>query len=114
MKNLKLAVSAIAILAVSAPLAHAVTADGTGSANIVAPLAISNTAGLRFGDIAPITTASGVVTIETDNDQVWIGRIRKDISHPNGLNMWIVSDNLRKGAALNSIQIAEVLIKDYL
>ena len=50
----------------------------------------------------------------TDNDQVWVGRIRKDISHPNGLNLWIVSDNLRKGAALNSIQIAEVLIKDYL
>jgi len=50
----------------------------------------------------------------TDNDDVWVGRIRRDISHPNGLNMWIVSDNLRKGAALNSIQIAEVLIKDYL
>ena len=50
----------------------------------------------------------------TDNDQVWVGRIRKDISHPNGLNLWIVSDNLRKGAALNSIQIAEELIKDHL
>jgi len=50
----------------------------------------------------------------TDHDEVWVGRIRQDISHPNGLNMWIVSDNLRKGAALNSIQIAEVLIKDYL
>ena len=50
----------------------------------------------------------------TDNDNVWVGRIRRDISHPNGLNLWIVSDNLRKGAALNSIQIAEVLIKDYL
>ena len=50
----------------------------------------------------------------TDHDEVWVGRIRQDISHPNGLNMWIVSDNLRKGAALNSIQIAEVLIKDLL
>jgi aspartate-semialdehyde dehydrogenase len=49
----------------------------------------------------------------TDHDEVWVGRIRKDISHPNGINMWIVSDNLRKGAALNSVQIAEVLIKDY-
>ena len=47
-------------------------------------------------------------------DPVYVGRIRKDISHPNGLNLWIVSDNVRKGAALNSIQIAEVLIKDYL
>ncbi len=47
-------------------------------------------------------------------DPTYVGRIREDISHPLGLNMWIVSDNVRKGAALNSIQIAEVLIKDYL
>jgi len=47
-------------------------------------------------------------------DAVLVGRIRADISHPNGLNLWIVSDNVRKGAALNSVQIAEVLIKDYL
>ena len=47
-------------------------------------------------------------------DAVLVGRIRKDITHDNGLNMWIVSDNVRKGAALNSVQIAEVLIKDYL
>ncbi len=46
-------------------------------------------------------------------DATYVGRIREDISHPLGLNMWIVSDNVRKGAALNSIQIAEVLIKDY-
>ncbi len=50
----------------------------------------------------------------TDSDAVWVGRIRRDVSHERGINMWIVSDNLRKGAALNSIQIAEVLIKDYL
>jgi aspartate-semialdehyde dehydrogenase len=50
----------------------------------------------------------------TDSDETWVGRIRKDISHPNGINLWVVSDNLRKGAALNSIQIAEVLIKDYI
>jgi len=45
---------------------------------------------------------------------VYIGRIRQDISHPRGLNLWVVSDNLRKGAALNSVQIAECLIQDYL
>jgi len=45
---------------------------------------------------------------------VFVGRIREDISHPRGLNLWVVSDNIRKGAALNSIQIAEILIKDYL
>jgi aspartate-semialdehyde dehydrogenase len=42
-------------------------------------------------------------------DDVFIGRIRKDISHPNGLNFWCVSDNLRKGAATNAVQIAELL-----
>ena len=43
-------------------------------------------------------------------DDVFVGRIRKDLSHPNGLVLWIVSDNLRKGAALNSLQIAEELV----
>lgn len=47
-------------------------------------------------------------------DPVFVGRIREDISHPRGLNLWVVSDNLRKGAALNSIQIAEELLKSYL
>jgi len=44
------------------------------------------------------------------SNNVFVGRIRKDISHPNGLVMWIVTDNLRKGGALNSIQIAEELV----
>ncbi len=43
-------------------------------------------------------------------DPVFVGRVRKDVSHPRGLNMWVVSDNVRKGAALNSIQIAEELL----
>ncbi|MBC3764517.1 aspartate-semialdehyde dehydrogenase [Neptunicella marina] len=47
-------------------------------------------------------------------DDVFVGRIRNDISHPNGINMWVVADNVRKGAATNSIQIAEHLIRDYL
>lgn len=46
-------------------------------------------------------------------DDVFVGRVRNDISHPNGINMWVVSDNVRKGAATNSVQIAEVLIRDY-
>jgi aspartate-semialdehyde dehydrogenase len=45
-------------------------------------------------------------------DETFVGRIREDISIPNGLNLWVVSDNLRKGAALNAIQIAEILIKN--
>ncbi|HAJ28331.1 MAG TPA: aspartate-semialdehyde dehydrogenase, partial [Syntrophus sp. (in: bacteria)] len=47
-------------------------------------------------------------------DGTFVGRIREDESIPNGINMWVVSDNLRKGAALNAVQIAEILGKDYL
>jgi aspartate-semialdehyde dehydrogenase len=47
-------------------------------------------------------------------DEVWVGRIREDISHPRGLSLWIVADNIRKGAALNSVQIAETFVKKYL
>ena len=48
------------------------------------------------------------------SDPVYVGRIREDISHPRGLDMWIVADNVRKGAALNSVQIAESLVSTYL
>jgi aspartate-semialdehyde dehydrogenase len=48
------------------------------------------------------------------NDMVYVGRIRNGIDEPNTLNLWIVSDNIRKGAALNSIQIAEMLLDKYL
>ncbi len=54
------------------------------------------------------------VTEGEGTDEVYVGRIREDISHPRGLNMWVVSDNLRKGAALNSIQIAEILINNHI
>ena len=47
-------------------------------------------------------------------DPVFVGRVREDISHPRGINLWVVSDNVRKGAALNGVQIAEILVKDYL
>jgi aspartate-semialdehyde dehydrogenase len=48
------------------------------------------------------------------HDDVFVGRIRDDISHPCGLNLWIVADNIRKGAATNAVQIAEILQRDYL
>lgn len=54
------------------------------------------------------------VTESAHQDAVFVGRIREDISHPRGLNLWVVADNVRKGAALNSVQIAEILIKDHL
>src|SRR5690606_3552716 len=50
----------------------------------------------------PVTHASGT-------DPAYVGRIREDISHPRGLNLWIVSDNIRKGAALNAVQLAELV-----
>ncbi|GLT14160.1 aspartate-semialdehyde dehydrogenase [Vibrio algivorus] len=46
-------------------------------------------------------------------DTVMVGRVRNDISHHSGINMWVVADNVRKGAATNAVQIAEVLIRDY-
>ena len=75
---------------------------------------------------ALLASAPGVVVCENDEDfptqvsdasgkdETFVGRIREDISHPNGINMWIVADNVRKGAATNSVQIAEVLVRDYL
>ena len=54
------------------------------------------------------------VTESAGQDPVWVGRIREDISHPTGLDLWVVADNVRKGAALNSVQIAEILIEKYL
>jgi aspartate-semialdehyde dehydrogenase len=54
------------------------------------------------------------VTDSSGNDDVFVGRIREDISHPLGIDLWIVGDNIRKGAALNSVQIAELLIKNYI
>lgn len=71
-----------------------------------------------------LAQAPGIIVIDENNeyptpvshaafeDAVFVGRIRNDISHPSGLNLWIVADNVRKGAALNAIQIAELLIND--
>lgn len=55
----------------------------------------------------PVKDAAG-------KDSVYVGRVREDLSHDFGLNLWVVADNLRKGAALNGIQIAEKLIEIYL
>ncbi len=49
-----------------------------------------------------------------NHDEVYVGRIRRDESVENGLNLWIVADNLRKGAATNTIQIAETLVQNNL
>ncbi len=71
-----------------------------------------------------LRVAPGIVLVEDDEDYptavteaakhdgVFVGRVREDISHPRGLNLWVVSDNIRKGAALNAVQIAELLIAE--
>jgi aspartate-semialdehyde dehydrogenase len=61
--------------------------------------------------------AGGYPTAATEaanRDTVYVGRIREDISYDRGLNLWIVSDNVRKGAATNSIQIAEILVREHI
>jgi aspartate-semialdehyde dehydrogenase len=54
------------------------------------------------------------VTEAANHDTVYVGRIREDMSHERGLDLWIVADNIRKGAATNSVQIAEILVREYL
>ena len=60
--------------------------------------------------------SGGYVTPQevTGQDAVFVSRIRVDPTVENGLSLWVVSDNLRKGAALNAVQIAEELIRDYI
>ena len=84
-----------------------------------APLSASDARAL-LSDAPGVTVlderASGgyptAVTEASGTDAVFVGRIRNDVSHPRGLHLWVVSDNVRKGAALNSIQIAEALLKE--
>ena len=54
------------------------------------------------------------VTHASGKDPVFVGRLRRDISHPKGIDMWVVADNIRKGAALNAIQIMDLLEKNRL
>jgi aspartate-semialdehyde dehydrogenase len=54
------------------------------------------------------------VTEAAGRDGVYVGRIREDLSHPRGIDLWIVADNVRKGAALNSVQIAEILVNRFM
>lgn len=66
---------------------------------------LSRAPGLVVEDVPSPLRAEG-------RDEVYVGRIRRDTTHPNGLAMFVVADNLRKGAATNAVQIAELLIRD--
>jgi aspartate-semialdehyde dehydrogenase len=62
----------------------------------------------EIGDEMPYPTAADV----GGTDAVYVGRVREDPSHPRGLQLWVAADNVRKGAALNAVQIAEIVIRD--
>ena len=75
---------------------------------------LASSAGVMVIDECADGAYPTAVTDGSGTDPVYVGRIREDISHPNGLNLWVVADNLRKGAALNSVQIAEILVENHL
>ena len=74
---------------------------------------LHNTPGIVVQD-NPETNTYPMPIYAEGKDDVFIGRIRQDTSHPNAVNLWIVADNLRKGAATNTVQIAEYLIANFL
>ena len=74
---------------------------------------LSNAPGVKVVDNLSKLQYPTVISNATGHDDVFVGRIRNDISHPQGLNLWVVADNIRKGAATNAIQIAEIYHRDY-
>ncbi len=83
------------------------------SAQAVSEL-LANSPGIEVLDGVETGQYPTAVTEASGADPVFVGRIREDISHPRGIDLWVVADNIRKGAALNSVQIAEILAKNYL
>lgn len=75
---------------------------------------LQNAPGVKVLDTRSAGGYPTAVTEATDNNETFVGRIREDVSHPRGIDLWVVADNVRKGAATNSVQIAEELIKHYL
>lgn len=75
---------------------------------------LAKSPGVKLLDASNNAIYPTAVTEAAGEDMVFVGRIREDISHCQGINLWVVADNVRKGAALNSIQIAEILAKSYL
>jgi len=91
---------------------HIETRDKISAAAVATLLAKSP--GIEVLDGTETGQYPTAVTESSGADPVFVGRIREDISHPRGIDLWVVADNIRKGAALNSVQIAEILAKNYL
>lgn len=75
---------------------------------------LSKAPGVKLVDSVSKATYPTAIKNAINSDEVFVGRIRQDISHPCGLNLWVVADNIRKGAATNAVQIAEILLRDFL
>ncbi|MFA6302048.1 MAG: aspartate-semialdehyde dehydrogenase [Legionella sp.] len=75
---------------------------------------LSKAPGVKVVDNTAKAQYPTVLKDAVGRDEVFVGRIRQDLSHPNGLNLWVVADNVRKGAATNAVQIAEILQSEYL
>jgi aspartate-semialdehyde dehydrogenase len=75
---------------------------------------LNSSPGLVLMDGREMGAYPTAATDAAGRDAVFVGRIREDLSHPRGINMWVVSDNIRKGAALNSVQIAEILVNRFM
>lgn len=75
---------------------------------------LSDAPGISVIDERQLGGYPTAVTEAARRDEVFVGRIRDDISHDRGISLWVVADNVRKGAALNSVQIAEILVRDYI
>ncbi len=75
---------------------------------------LSKAPGVKVVDNIAKSSYPTVLKHAVGHDEVFVGRIRQDISHPCGLNLWVVADNIRKGAATNAVQIAEILQREFL
>jgi len=91
---------------------HIETRDKISAAEVCTLL--RNAPGVELVDGVEIGQYPTAVTESSGHDPVYVGRVREDISHPRGIDLWVVADNIRKGAALNSVQIAEILAKNHL
>ena len=92
--------------AINVEFARSITEDRARAALQAAPGVVVLDRRIDEGYVTPAEAAG--------EDAVYVSRIRRDPTVPHGLNLWVVSDNLRKGAALNAVQIAEILVTDYL
>ena len=97
---------------VTSPLRGRLGADAHAARARRAARAARRRAAASRSSTTPPATATRRRSQAAGSDAVYVGRIRRDLGTENGLALWVVSDNLRKGAATNAVQIAELLVRD--